>query len=760
MTSSEIPQGSSRATASIGRSQRTPLELQVEDRFGVLPNFFRLCPSTPEITANLWGFAKAAYLDNPIPSLFKERLFVYLSRFCMVRYCIARHLGFLIGLGRPAGDAESPVNSIEDVVRLLQRPFPRGDELDSYFQLSRRHSGRLSQFPASNSDMEQAIFAFATHVFLQTEDAAGCQDELQRLFDPIALENLILFLAFVRTAHYWTAVHQDLEFEDDIKQLLATHEALANCVLRDPEAGAVTRRILDELPRLRQKANRATTLLSSIVESSDDAIISKTLGGVIMTWNKSAERLFGYTAAEAIGQHITLIIPPDRHEEETRIVESLKRGERIDHFETVRQRKDGSLVEIAVTISPLRDEDGKVIGASKVAREIGERKLTQRALAEQARLLDLSNDAILARDSEDRITYWNGGASEIYGYSRDEAMGHVSHELLQTVFPAPLDSILDKLKREGRWSGELLHRRKDGQQITVSSRWAMGRTFAGGQSVLETNNDITRQKRNEQALRDSEEQLRSWADSLEEKVRLRTQALERRNADILALSMRLLRTQDDERRHIARELHDTAGQSMTVVGMKLQRLVQKAGQTSPELAADAETIRDLIEKLNQDIRTTSYLLHPPLLDESGLSASLAWYVRGLAERSGLDIRLSISEKLGRLPPELELVVFRLIQECLTNIHRHSGSKSGVIRISCEGDKVAVAVSDQGKGMTLERLNEVQGHGGGVGIRGMRERVRQFGGEMNIESNGDGTTVSVLLPVPSTPRAAIHNEAHA
>lgn len=758
MTSSDIPQGTAKAIAANGGTQRTPQELQVEERFGVLPNFFRLCPGSPEITANLWGFAKAAYLDNPMPSLFKERLFVYLSRFCSVRYCIARHLGFLIGLGRPAGNANSPVNSIEEVVRLLQRPLPRGIELDSRFQLSRGHSAPLFQFPGSDSGLEEALFAFATHVFLQTEDAARCQDELQRLFDPVPLENLILFLAFIRTAHYWTLVHHDLELEDDVKQVLATHELLASCVLNDPEAGAVAQRVLDELPLLRQTANRATNLLSSIVETSDDAIVSKTLAGVITSWNKSAERIFGYTAEEAIGQPITLIIPPSRLDEEKTILASVKRGERVEHFETVRQRKDGSLVEVAATISPLRDEAGKIVGASKVAREIGERKRSERAFAEQARLLDLSNDAILIRNSEDRITYWNKGASEIYGYSKEEAVGQISHELFKTIFPMPLARVLEELERTGRWSGELLHRCKDGRQITVLSRWSLDEARARG-VVLETNNDITREKQNEQALRDSEEQLRSFAADLEEKVRLRTHELERRNADVFELSMRLLRLQDDERRHIARELHDTAGQTMTVVGMKLQRLMHKALESSPALAADAESLASLIEKLNQDIRTTSYLLHPPLLDESGLSASLGWYVRGLSERSGMDIRLSVSEELGRLPQDMELIIFRLIQECLTNVHRHSGSRSARIRITCEDGKVFVAVSDQGKGMSPDRLREVQGHGGGVGIRGVRERVRQFGGQMKIESNGAGTTVSVLFSIPNASKTELRKEAH-
>jgi PAS domain S-box-containing protein len=493
---------------------------------------------------------------------------------------------------------------------------------------------------------------------------------------------------------------------------------------------------------IRRQTDRASTLLSSIVASSDDAIISKTLDGIITSWNGSAERLFGYSEEEAIGKSITLIIPPDRLDEEPKIIERLKRGERIEHFETARRRKDGSLVEISLTVSPLRDQAGNVIGASKVARDISARKEAEGALAEKSRLLNLSTDAIIVRSVDGRITYWNMGASELYGYSPDEAIGCVSHGLLQTTFPEPRDLIEEKLHHDDRWAGELTHKRKDGKAITVSSRWVLDRDSSGNAAyILETNNDITRQK-------DSEQQLQNLAATLESKVSLRTQELEARSSEVFDLSMQLLRAQDDERRYIARELHDTAGQTMTVIGMKLQRLVKTAKEAAPQLASESETIRSLIEKLNQDIRTTSYILHPPLLDESGLAPSLGWYVRGLSERSGLDIRLNISENLGRLPQDMELVIFRLIQECLTNVHRHADSSTAIIRIIRSADKISVQVQDKGKGMTPDRLRQVRAQGAGVGIKGMRERVRQFNGQMLIESDAGGTTVSATFPIES------------
>ncbi len=264
-------------------------------------------------------------------------------------------------------------------------------------------------------------------------------------------------------------------------------------------------------------------------------------------------------------------------------------------------------------------------------------------------------------------------------------------------------------------------------------------------------------------LKLAEEKSRKLAETLEAQVRSRTLELEERNADVLRqseqlreLSWRLLRAQDDERRHIARELHDSAGQTLTILGINLAQLVQKAGRNAPEVATDAEMIQETVQQLHREIRTTSYLLHPPLLDESGLSSALEWYTQGLMERSGLQVTLEISRTFGRLPRDMELVIFRLVQECLTNIHRHSGSKTAFIRIERNtdhsSDVVDLQINDHGKGMSRERLAAIQSRGSGVGIRGMRERLRQFEGKMTIESDGSGTRISVRIPVPSEAKA--------
>jgi PAS domain S-box-containing protein len=507
----------------------------------------------------------------------------------------------------------------------------------------------------------------------------------------------------------------------------------------------------------RLESSRANHLLAAIVDSSDDAIISKGLDGIITSWNRSAERLFGYTAEEAVGRHITLIIPQDRRDEEKTILERLRRGERVDHFETVRQRKDGTLIELSLTISPVRDATGRVFGASKVARDITRRKQVEQELSERALLLDLSSDAIVVRDAEDRITYWNKSASELYGYSREEAMGRGTHELFHTEFPEPLERITEKLYRDGRWTGELIHRRKDGSQIVVSSRWALDRGDQGDRRcILETNNDITQQKRSQKELRESEERLRALSNDLEIQVMNRTQELRQRNAEILQqaeqlreLSNRLQKTQDDERRRIARELHDSAGQLVAAIGMSLAGISLHAKE-NPSLEKVLADTQNLVQQLNKEIRTTSYLLHPPLLDESGLSQAIQWYMQGLMERSGLQVELSIPEDFGRLPADLELAVFRIVQESLTNIHRHSRSKIAMIRLSRTSESISLEIQDHGKGIPAEQLAAIKAQRTGVGITGMRERVRHFNGEMDIHSNGNGATISVVLPVPVVP----------
>src|ERR1043166_1463970 len=246
--------------------------------------------------------------------------------------------------------------------------------------------------------------------------------------------------------------------------------------------------------------------LAAIVESAEDAVVTKTLDGIITSWNKGAERVFGYTAEEAIGKSVTMLIPEDHPDEEPSILARLRRGERIEHYETERVRKDGRRINISLTVSPIRDAGGRIIGASKIARDITGRRQAEATVREQAEVISQAYDAIFLRDSSNAITLWNHGAERTYGYTQGEALGRSPHELLKTETPVPLPDIYESLRRDGYWEGELRHTRKDGAQIIVESRWATVRDERGEvSSILEITRDVTERRRAEEELREQSE---------------------------------------------------------------------------------------------------------------------------------------------------------------------------------------------------------------------------------------------------------------
>ena len=248
-------------------------------------------------------------------------------------------------------------------------------------------------------------------------------------------------------------------------------------------------------------------------------------------------------------------------------------------------------------------------------------------------------------------------------------------------------------------------------------------------------------RRNNEVHRETQKEL-------ETKVEQRTAELDKANQSLRDLTARLLHFQDDERRRIARELHDSVGQTLAALSMNLSAVgadIQRLTKTAAAVA-DSET---LVKDMTTDIRTISYLLHPPLLDEAGLASALRWYVEGLRTRSEVRVDLEVPDDFDRLPRDLETTIFRVVQECLTNIHRHSGSPIAQIRLYRSASDVQLEVRDEGQGIPPEKLSEMASRGApGVGIRGMRERIHQLGGTLEIGSNGHGkgTIVSVKLPV--------------
>jgi len=210
---------------------------QVAKRFRLVPNFFMSTPDAPEIIERLWSFAGSAYLDNPIPTLFKERLFVFLSRFCPIRYCIVRHCGFLVGYGQSAGDPTAPAQTIEQVMRLLQTPPPWRRDLEPIYK-SLSATNAPIDWPGSDTEVEDQLFALCALIFVEPMKSERALTVVRQALGGKRCEYLLALLAFIRTAHYWTVIHPDIEMEDDVKQLMAKHKDLAVLLLREPDRPA------------------------------------------------------------------------------------------------------------------------------------------------------------------------------------------------------------------------------------------------------------------------------------------------------------------------------------------------------------------------------------------------------------------------------------------------------------------------------------------------------------------------------------------
>jgi PAS domain S-box-containing protein len=356
--------------------------------------------------------------------------------------------------------------------------------------------------------------------------------------------------------------------------------------------------------RKRRLAEKASRDLAAIVASSDDAIIRVSLDGKILSWNSGAEVMYGYQASEMLGRHYSILIPPDRMEEFLACFKKRRNDEQIRDLETVRLKKDGTRIDVSISVSAIKDAKGRIMAAASISRDISERKRAAQEL----------------------------------------------------------------------------------QKLTTH----------------------------------------------------------------------LLNLQDEERRRIARELHDVTAQNIFVINLNLSHLQQSRVELVQAQALIAES-RELCDQSLREIRTLSYVLHPPMLDEAGLAGALKWYVRGFIKRSGIGVEMTSIHEIGRLPSDIETALFRVVQESLTNIWRHSGSGSAEIRLEKKQDHIVLQVRDYGRGIPKVGFKEPDNtESPGVGIAGMRQRLRQFGGTLEIESNDRGSLVIAKTPIRHVAQMKSHD----
>jgi PAS domain S-box-containing protein len=484
-------------------------------------------------------------------------------------------------------------------------------------------------------------------------------------------------------------------------------------------AADITARKITE-DRLRESQEwliEARTRLGAIVESSNDSIISLDLDGAIVSWNAAAQRTFGFTADEAVGQSITVLVPPGLWAEEQRMLARIKAGEGTEHYETLRMKKDGRPVIVSLTISPIRDAEGRVVGASEIARDVTDRKHAEEALRESEERFRLMADTaavMLWVTGPDKLcTYVNRAWIEFTGRAVDAELGNGWTE---SVHPRDLQHCLDTYVRsfDARepFKMEYRVRRADGVFRWVLDtgvpRFAPDGSFTGyiGSAV-----DVTDQK--------FAEELRS------------------------GLNRKLMEAQESERTWIARELHDDVAQRVAVLTMDLHGLAKALPRTATDLRAKVEELNGRVMEIGRDVQAISHRLHSSKLEYLGVAAAASAFCRELADQQHVEIDFSHDAVPERLPKEIGLGLFRVLQEALTNAVKHAGVRRFTVALRGAPDHVQLDVIDSGVGFNPRTA--MRSHG--LGLISMHERLSLVRGEINIESKpGEGTRVCARVPL--------------
>ncbi|HKQ77080.1 MAG TPA: PAS domain S-box protein [Blastocatellia bacterium] len=459
----------------------TQLWDEIEARFGVCPSFFKLAQCEPPIVRSLFQMAEFAYLDNPMPADFKERLFTWLSRFCVVRYCVARHCAFLLGRGHVAGDPSAPQLSADQALALLKEPMPAKEELPEYLRALEATPAPLDDWPDFDSDLGRRLRVACAAAFLDPSQATPWLQALRRLLGPQRFEQLMLFLAFVRNAHFWTEVHPELAFDPDVEEMLREQEALVEPLLLGGDEAVrweLGQRLYDELQSLRERQKSRESIHES--ESRFKAIFENAAVGIARVapdghWLEVNQRLcdiLGYSREELLTKTFTDITYPDDMEADLRVAQRMLAGE-IDtsRLEKRYYRKDGSVVWANLTVSLLRKADGSSDYFVAIIEDISARKQTEEKLREREERLRLASRAaglgVFEWDVKaDHAVWENDRMYEIFGHTR--ADGSLSKERLIERYVHPDDAAtLERALADGMKSGRPIHttyriRRKDG----------------------------------------------------------------------------------------------------------------------------------------------------------------------------------------------------------------------------------------------------------------------------------------------------------
>ena len=444
--------------------------------------------------------------------------------------------------------------------------------------------------------------------------------------------------------------------------------------------------------------------------------------------NSAAAQLLGISRRKLFASKITELLRPKNGSDQDSLWNVILRKP-AKEFD-FRYERGEKLLEIGVKAKPNFYPGKHLI----VLHDITVRKHAEEANRKQAQMLDLANDTIMIRDLKDRIIYWNQGAERLYGWNRKHAVGQYVHTFLHTIFPEPLRQVLEKCFRTGHWEGLLIHSKRDGSQVTVSSRWTLQRDEHGKPSAfLEINNDITERVKAEEALQRAHHEL-------ERRVVERTAKLSKANSRLKALSARLITAQEEERWRISRDLHDDLGQILTSMNLTLERALRLKDSTKSRNLMKSVLTANL-EARNR-LRELSSLLRPRVLDDVGLKEAIETYVSEFETRTGVRSQVALRCSNHDFNDAASTNIYRILQEALTNISKHSRAKKVTIELQVKNGNATFKIKDNGIGFDpgLIKMDKT------LGLLGMRERAELMGGDFNIRSSlRKGTELFVSFP---------------
>jgi PAS domain S-box-containing protein len=467
-----------------------------------------------------------------------------------------------------------------------------------------------------------------------------------------------------------------------------------------------------------QAATPARLRLAAIVESADDAIIGKDMNGIITDWNNGAARLYGYSAGDVIGKPISFLGPPDRADEIPELMKKIKHCEIIKNFLTVRQRKDGTRIEVSLTVSPIVDTDGRIVGASTIARDISERKGAEEALRENEELLRMAAQAgrMLAYEwdaATDKIVRSNG-VTQILG--EDEGTRTTGQHILTMILPEDrerLNAAVAQLSPEKPFL-RITYRmvRSDGTVIWVDRNSRAYFDEHGRKlRIVGMLADITDRVRAEEAL--------------------------------AGMSRKLLEAQEQERTRIGRELHDDISQRLGLLWVEVQQMKEVLPASAGELRSRINELEKQISEISTAVQSLSHALHSSTLEYVGVVSAMKSFCKEFGDKHKVEVDFDSEGVPPSTPQDISLCLYRVLQEGLHNAVKHSGVGFFQVKLHGSPTEIHLTVSDSGKGFEPELARETQG----LGLISMQERVRLVKGTISITSRPQsGTEIGVRVPL--------------